>query len=102
MRFKQFIEMRLTSQDEPESSKEFVSKLLNIGYRNPLNPKEIVINNEAAVEINAFNGMIWLKTIRSFTHKQGAGTRTMKLLCNLADITKSTLNLEAVPYGNKG
>lgn len=73
---------------------------LTLGYRNPYNPREIVLKDNSAVfEISIFDGMIRLNSILAVERNQGAGTRAMNLLTQLADKHKVKMQLGAKPFG---
>jgi hypothetical protein len=69
------------------------------GPRNPFNEREVIINNEAAVEVRALAGQAWLQSIRALERRQGAGGRAMLRLCAIADKHHVAMHLDPKPFG---
>lgn len=84
--------------------KDALDELVGKGYRNPLNPREIVLSDEAAIEISpamAFDDgpALHIAAIRSFSPGTGAGSRALKTITDVADKYGITLDLEARGFG---
>ena len=70
---------------------------------NPLDPREIVINDESAIEITPLGkDTARLNTIRALEKGTGAGSRTLDLVGKLADRFGTTLEGSAKPFGEGG
>jgi hypothetical protein len=85
--------------------KDALNELVGKGYRNPLNPREIVLSNEAAIEVTpamAFDDgpALHIAAIRSFAPGTGAGSRALKTITDVADKHGITLDLEARGFGD--
>lgn len=80
---------------------QFVKDVQGWGMHNPFNPREIVVNNEAIIEVerNRYDApdVVVLHTVRVVQQKQGAGTRIMQRLVDHADSMGITLRLLARP-----
>lgn len=62
-----------------------IDTIRDLGYPNPINPREIVIDNAVCVEVSEYDDTtIWLKSIRSLNPGNGDGTRVLRLIMNLA------------------
>jgi len=86
------------------AAESFNADLSQFGFVNPMNEREFVINNEAAVELSRTSNGIRLHAIRSFAPKSGAGTRAMQVVMNVADKHGFTITGTAKPFdtGQKG
>ena len=70
---------------------------------NPLDPREIVINDEVAIEITPLGeDTARLNTIRALEKGTGAGSRALDLVGKLADRFGTTLEGSAKPFGEGG
>jgi hypothetical protein len=76
-----------------------IEELKNIGRPNPLDSKEIIINQEAAIEVKAFDNSLWLGSIRSFG--KGAGTAAMRTIMDVAAKHNVNIRLVATPFGEE-
>lgn len=85
-----------------DAALDFVNAVNTMGYANPLNHREIVIDNKAAIEVRAWQGLVLIQSIRSFNPGQGFGSDLMKRLTSLADKLGVTMELDPVPLGDKG
>ena len=82
-----------------DKAKDFIKTISNWGYVNPLNPREIIIDDVVALDIGAFGGAVHLRLIRSFEQKQGHGTAIMQRLNHLADQMGVAIELDPKPLG---
>jgi hypothetical protein len=77
---------------------------LNKTYpRNPLDPREFVIDDETAITVVPHGkNRAYVDSIRAFEKRTGSGTRVLDLLGNLADEFGTTLEGFAEPFGQGG
>lgn len=83
--------------DSQAKSTAYVKKLGAMGYPNPINDRETVIDNEILIEAWPLEDSVYLTGLRSVTHGKGAGTRVMTRLVTLADEMGVTLTLSPRP-----
>lgn len=88
-------------KDYINNNQQYIKEVKKLGYRNPFNPREIVINNNSTVELSIFDNMVHIKSIRSFDTQKGIGTKTMQILIDLADKLKVNLSLYPKPYSQE-
>lgn len=84
-----------------DANKNFMRDFKALGYPNPMNPRELVINNEALVELSAWPDVadgIHLGGIRVVKPRQGAATRAMKQILALADKHGVTVTGSVKPF----
>jgi hypothetical protein len=81
------------------AAEAFVKTVYSQGPRNPFNEREVIINNEAAVEVRALAGQAWIQSIRALERRQGAGGRAMLRLCAIADQHRVAMHLDPKPFG---
>jgi hypothetical protein len=77
-----------------------IGELLTIGYLNPINSREIILHDTAAVEVSYFDGVLWLSSIQSY--EKGAGTKAMRTLMEVATKHDIAIHLSPEPFGEKG
>jgi GNAT superfamily N-acetyltransferase len=70
---------------------------------NPFNPRELIYNEEAMLEINRFDKQnrdeISLQDIAVFDKSQGIGNKVMKAITDSADELGYKITLDAKPFG---
>lgn len=81
-----------------EDTKSLVTDVYRAGGRNPLNPRQAVVNG-VVVELTDNRSHVLVKDLRAVEAGKGAGTKFMEYLTGLADKHGVTLRLHAVPYG---
>lgn len=64
----------------------------------PFDWRSRIFNNEATFDVSPFGGVIHLGDIRALNPRNGAGTRALKFLCDLADKHGVTLQGTAKAY----
>lgn len=84
----------------------FIEKVFAMGYENPFNQRETVIDNEIVVEVMPVGDReVYLTGLKAFQHRAGAATRLLTRLAALADELGVTLTLRSkpmpVPRGQK-
>lgn len=82
-------------------ARSYVEHVRSWGPPNPFNPREIVVNNEAAITLRPFEGEVHIESIRAFWPAKGVGPRVMTRICDLADKAGVTLTLTAKPLGGQ-
>jgi GNAT superfamily N-acetyltransferase len=91
--------------DSQAKSTAYVEKLWAMGYPNPINDRETIIDNEILIEAWPLEDSVYLTGLRAVAHGKGAGTRVMTRLVQLADEMGVTLTLSPrpleVPRGQK-
>lgn len=73
----------------------------SLGYPNPLNSREIVIDNSVIVEISVFDKRLHFSSIYSLDRGQGNASRVMQKIVDIADKHRVTIALTPKPYGGK-
>jgi len=80
------------------SMEEFYEEFLHETGPNPINPRERIFNNVAAIEIQQSQGALWIQSIRSFERGKQHGAEALKLVLELADLHGVQLKLTAKPF----
>jgi hypothetical protein len=90
------------AKDATESTpnKKFLAELREGTSANPFNDRELLIEQDALVEVYDFNGKIDVRSIRSIA--PGGGRKAINLLTKLADKHGVTMTLYPKKYGDKG
>jgi len=86
---------------DPVALDKALKDIRNLGYLNPINSREIVIDNSVTVEIGVFDKRLWFSSIYSIDRSQGNAGRVMQKIVNIADKYGVTIALEAKPFGGK-
>lgn len=76
----------------------FILDLRNLGYPNPLNNKEIIINS-VLVKVIPFDGKIVIESIRSLDPNKGNATVVLNLIKQIAIKNNVVLSLSPEPFG---
>jgi hypothetical protein len=79
----------------------FMEEYNKLGYRNPFNESEIVVDDKNAIDIAAPYGskdMAVLRTIRSFEKGKGSGTDTLEKILKLANKHKVKVQVYVKPF----
>ena len=77
-----------------------VDEIRRLGIRNPINPKEFIIDGSVSVEIANWDGRLWFSSLYSMDRGQGNAERVMKKITDIADKYNVTIALDAVPFGS--
>jgi hypothetical protein len=88
--------------DNLEEETTLEQDINNIGYENPFNPRERIINDESTVEVGIFEGDIFLSSIFALNKGKGAGQRALKKVKDIADKHGVKIRLNPVPFGEGG
>ncbi len=76
-----------------------VDEIKRLGIRNPINPKEFIIDGSVSVEISNWDRRLWFSSIYSMDRGQGNAERVMKKITDIADKYNVTIALNAEPFG---
>ena len=76
-----------------------VDEIKRLGIRNPINPKEFIIDDNVSVEIANWDGRLWFSSLYSMDRGQGNAERVMKKITDIADKHNVTIALDAEPFG---
>ncbi len=88
---------RASSQKEPDPTSA-VETIRSLGFTNPLNSQEILIN-EVKVNVTHYDDKtIWLKSIEAITPKQGHGTAVLQQIIQIADRFNVSIYLDPMPF----
>jgi hypothetical protein len=85
--------------DAGDLSKAY-NEIRNLGVVNPLNPREIVIDDSVFIEISVFDKRLWFSSIMSLDKGQGNAGRAMQKIVDIADKHNVTIALDPLPFGN--
>jgi len=76
-----------------------VDEIRRLGIRNPINPKEFIIDGSVSVEIANWDGRLWFSSLYSMDRGQGNAERVIKKITDIADKYNVTIALDAEPFG---
>ncbi len=85
---------------DPDSLNKALKDIQKLGYRNPLNPREIIIDETVCIEIVIFDRQLHLSSIRSLNKGQGNASKIMQKIVDIADKYKVTIDLDPEPFSN--
>lgn len=83
---------------DPDALNKALKEIERLGPRNPLNPKEIIVDNSVLIEISIFDKRIWFSSIYSMDKGQGNAGKVMQKIVDIADKYGVTIALDAVPF----
>lgn len=83
---------------DSESLSKALKDIRGLGYSNPLNPREIVIDNSVIIEIVIFDKRLHLSSIYSMDKGQGNAGRVMQQMVDIADKYGVTIALNPEPF----
>ena len=86
---------------DPTSLTKALKDIQSLGYPNPLNSREIVIDNSVLVEIGIFDKRLHFSSIQSMDKGQGNAGRVMQKIVDIADKHGVTIALTPKPFGGK-
>lgn len=86
---------------DPVAIDKALKDIRNLGYPNPINSREIIIDDSVAIEIGSFDKRLWFSSIYSVDRSQGNAGRVMQKIVDIADKYGVTIALEAKPFGGK-
>ena len=84
---------------DPEALTKALKDIQSLGYPNPLNSREIVIDNSVLVEIGIFDKRLHFSSIQSMDKGQGNAGRVMQKIVDIADKHGVTIALTPKPFG---
>jgi hypothetical protein len=76
-----------------------VDEIERLGIRNPINPKDIIIDGSVSVEVRNWDGRLWFSSLYSMDRGKGNANRVMKKITDIADKYNVTVALDAEPFG---
>jgi len=86
---------------DPAAIDKALKDIRNLGSINPINSREIVIDDSVTVEIGSFDKRLWFSSIYSVDRSQGNAGKVMQKIVDIADKYGVTIALEAKPFGGK-
>lgn len=86
---------------DPVALDKALKDIRNLGYPNPINSSEIVIDNSVTVEIGVFDKRLWFSSIYSMDRSQGNAGKVMQKIVDIADKHGVTIALTPKPFGGK-
>jgi hypothetical protein len=93
------IMIREYTPSNPANIDKAIRDIEKLGIRNPINPKEIIIDNSVFVEISNWDKRLWFSSLHSMDRGHGNATRVMQKIVDIADKYNVTIALDAVPFG---
>ena len=86
---------------DPVALDKALKDIRSLGSVNPINSREIVIDDSVTVEIGVFDKRLWFSSIYSIDRSQGNAGKVMQKIVDIADKHGVTIALEAKPFGGK-
>jgi len=91
--------IREYTPSNPGNIDKAIREIEALGIRNPINPKEIVIDNSVIIEVSNWDKRLWFSSLYSIERGQGNATRIMQKIVDIADKYKVTIALDPHPFG---
>ena len=84
---------------DPESLTKALKDIRSLGYSNPLNLREIIIDDAVIIEIMIFDKRLHFSSIQSIEPGKGNAGRAMQKIVDIADKYGVTIALTPKPFG---
>jgi GNAT superfamily N-acetyltransferase len=91
--------IREYTPSNPANIDKAIKEIEKLGVRNPINPKEIVIDNSVFVEVSNWDKRLWFSSLHSMDRGKGNASRVMQKIVDIADKYNVTIALDALPFG---
>jgi hypothetical protein len=91
--------IREYTPSNPANIDKAIREIEKLGIRNPVNPKEIIIDDSVFIEISNWDKRLWFSSLHSMDRGHGNASRVMQKIVDIADKYNVTIALDAVPYG---
>lgn len=92
----------VNTQVKPTNAKEAIYSFRDQYYKNPLNPREVIVGNALVELMNTGDNAIHLNSIRTLQPNSGEASKALKVVTDMADANGIPLYLYANPYGTGG
>ena len=96
---KKEIILREYTPSNPADIDKAIREIEKLGVRNPINPKEIVIDDSVIIEVQNWDKRLWFSSLYSIDKGQGNASKVMKKIMDIADKYKVTVALDPHPFG---
>jgi hypothetical protein len=96
---KKEIILREYTPSNPADIDKAIKEIEKLGVRNPLNPKEIVIDDSVIIEVSNWDKRLWFSSLYSIDKGKGNATVVMKKIMDIADKYKVNVALDPHPFG---
>ena len=83
----------------PADIDKAVKEIEKLGVRNPINPKEIVIDNSVIIKVSNWDNRLWFSSLYSIDRGRGNASKVMKKIMDIVDKYKVTVALDPHPFG---
>lgn len=93
------IVLREYTPSNPADIDKAIRDIEKLGVRNPLNPKEIIIDDSVVIEVQNWDKRLWFSSLYSIEKGKGNASRIMKKIIDIADKYKVTIALDPHPFG---
>lgn len=97
---KKEIILREYTPSNPANIDKAIKEIEKLGVRNPINPKEIVIDDSVIIEVSNWDKRLWFSSLYSIDRGHGNASRIMKKIMDIADKYKVTVALDPHPFGS--
>jgi hypothetical protein len=91
--------IREYTPSDPANIDKAVREIEKLGVRNPINPKEIIIDDTVFIEISNWDKRLWFSSLYSLERGKGNASKVMQKIVDIADKYKVTIALDPVPFG---
>jgi len=91
--------LREYTPSNPADIDKAIREIEKLGVRNPLNPKEIVIDDSVIIEVQNWDKRLWFSSLYSTDRGKGNASRVMKKIMDIIDKYKVTAALDPSPFG---
>ena len=76
--------IREYTPSNPANIDKAIKEIEKLGVRNPINPKEIVIDNSVFVEVSNWDKRLWFSSLHSMDRGKGNASRVMQKIVDIA------------------
>lgn len=97
---KKEIALREYTPSNPADIDKAIRDIEKLGVRNPINPKEIVIDDSVVIEVQNWDKRLWFSSLYSIEKGKGNASRIMKKITDIADKYKVTIALDPHPFSS--
>jgi len=91
--------IREYTPSNPADIDKAIKEIEKLGIRNPMNSKEIIIDNSVIIEIINWDKRLWFSSLYSIERGEGNASKVMQKIIDIADKYKVTIALDPHPFG---
>ena len=82
--------------------REFIGDLRHLGYQNPFNPNQIVIDDILGIEVKIDNDIVWITDIYMFDKRASKASIIVKKVFDIAKLNDIVIGILPFPAHDAG